>query len=240
MKLYRQPECLRRVEYASGLRRGETDAFAECVHRIHQSFRMQQGQPVADRFHVIIRAPCEFRRQGMCAQESGAYADTQFDTDAPCHAQHLALVVEIQAVARFYFQRGHAIGTQCAGAGQGLCEQFVLAGGAGRAHAGQDAATAACDLFVAGALQALFEFARAVSGKHHVGVAIHQAGRDPAFSLPPVACQSCGFTGQVDLPAHETEQAVFPAQRRVFDHAIAAVAGQRGQMDAGDQAIPGG
>ena len=98
--------------------------------------------------------------------------------DAPRHAQHLAFVVEVQAVAGLDLQRGHAVVAQRARARQRLRQQFVLAGGAGVAHGRQDAAAGARDLLVVGALQALLEFAGAIAGEHRMGMAVDQPGRD--------------------------------------------------------------
>src|SRR5262249_47766130 len=58
--------------------------------------------------------------------------------------------------------------------------EFGFAGGPGGAHGGEDAAAAAGDFLVRHAFQPLLELLRAVAGVHQVGVAIDEAGRDPA------------------------------------------------------------
>ena len=65
-------------------------------------------------------------------------------------------------------------------AGQARAHEIVLARRARRLHGRDDAAARARDLLVGGAGKAQLEFVRPVAGIDEVGVAIDQAGRDPA------------------------------------------------------------
>src|SRR3546814_4476421 len=49
--------------HAPRLRRAETDAFAERVHRVHQPFRVQLQQPFDAGGDVVVGAPGIFGRQ---------------------------------------------------------------------------------------------------------------------------------------------------------------------------------
>ncbi|MNP06556.1 N-formimino-L-glutamate deiminase [compost metagenome] len=133
---------------------------------------------------VIVSAIGVFRRQGVSRQAGAAHADGQFGAEATGHAQHLAFVGQVQAVAGLDFDAGDAITHQAFQAFGGTGEQFIFAGRAGGAHGAGDAATAGGDFRVADALQALFEFTAAVTAEHRVGVAVDQSRGDPgAFKI---------------------------------------------------------
>src|SRR3546814_7160568 len=79
----------------------------------------------SDLVDVAVRVAGELRRQRMRAEESGADLDAERVADLPRDAQHLAFVVEVQAVAGLDLQRGHAVGEQRACARQRLRQQLV-------------------------------------------------------------------------------------------------------------------
>src|SRR3546814_14931283 len=81
----------------------------------------------SDLVDVAVRVAGELRRQRMRAEESGADLDAERVADLPRDAQHLAFVVEVQAVAGLDLQRGHAVGEQRACARQRLRQPLVLA-----------------------------------------------------------------------------------------------------------------
>ncbi|MCY1241407.1 hypothetical protein D9M72_543040 [compost metagenome] len=128
---------------------------------------------------VVVGAIGVFRRQGVSGQTGAAHADGQFGTEATGHAQHLALVGQVQAVAGLDFDAGDAITHQAFQALGGTGEQFVFTGRAGGAYGAGDTAATGGDFRVADALQALFEFTAAVTAEHRVSVAVDQARRDP-------------------------------------------------------------
>src|SRR3546814_3045868 len=105
MQLHRQPQRARGLEHPPRLRQGEADPFAERVYRVDQSLGVQARQPVDHRVDVAIRVAGELRRQRMRAEESGADLDAELVADLPRDAQHLAFVVEVQAVAGLDLQR---------------------------------------------------------------------------------------------------------------------------------------
>src|SRR5215207_2665514 len=65
-------------------------------------------------------------------------------------------------------------------AGQGTCDEFVLACCAGRLDGGDDATACPGDLLVARALQTQLEFMSPVAAMDQMSVAIDKAGGDPA------------------------------------------------------------
>ena len=113
----------------------------------------------------------------MGAKQGGGRSHRTQLAEATGHAQHLQLVGDGQAVAGLDLQRGHAIGQQRVQARQAGGDQLILAGGAGGAHAAENAAAGAGDLLVADAFQALLELAGTVAGIHQVGMAVDQPRR---------------------------------------------------------------
>jgi hypothetical protein len=74
--------------------------FAERIHRIHQAFGGQGRQHlVADVLDVVVGPARVLRRQGMGRQAGGCAPSVAARRQAPGHAQHLALVGQVQAVA---------------------------------------------------------------------------------------------------------------------------------------------
>ncbi|MCY1186514.1 hypothetical protein D9M73_273930 [compost metagenome] len=113
MQLDRQTEALRRLEHLLHLCRRERQVFAEGVHRIHQPFAGQRREDFpADQIDVVVGATGIFRRQRMGRQAGGAHRHRQRLAEATGDAEHLALAGEIEAVAGFHLQYGHAIGQQ--------------------------------------------------------------------------------------------------------------------------------
>ena len=241
VQLHRQAERARGLEHAPGLPDAEADGFGERIHRVHQSFLVQLGQPLDDGVDVGIRALDELRRQRVRGQVGGAHLDPQLLAHPPRHPQHPPLAVEIQAVAGLDLQRGDAVGGQRARAGQRFGQQLVLAGRAHRLHRRHDAAAGAGDVLVAGALQALLELAGAVAGEHQVGVAVDQTrGDQAAAQVDDRAGQAVGVRGQAGARAGVHDQPVAPAQRPVLYQAVAAAGVEGGQGGAEDQSVPGG
>jgi hypothetical protein len=172
-----------------------------------------------------------FGRQRMCAEKRGPHADAEFLADAPCDLEHLAFAVQIQAIARFDFQRSDAVGEQRACARQRLGEQRFGTRGAGLAYGGIDAAAGAGDLFVARAVEALLEFLRAVAGEDEVSVAVDQARGDPrALQRFDLAREGFRRAGQFGARPGERDEPVLPGDCGIIDAPIGvSIVGQRGQ-----------
>ncbi len=67
---------------------------------------------------------------------------------------------------------------------------------ASETNRGDDAATGACDLFIGGALQAHLEFFGAIAGVDEMGVAVDEAGGDPAaFAVGDFCVAGGGHVG---------------------------------------------
>ncbi len=198
---------------------------------------MQHRQPLDHRVDVGVRPAGELRGQRVRGQVGRAHGDAQLRADAPRHAQHLALVLQVQAVAGLDLQRRRAVGDQGARTGDGLCEQVVLAGLAHRAHAGNDPPAGAGDLLVAGALQAHLELARAVTGEHQVGMAVDQPRGDPAGGLGHLAGQLRGRTRQVGTGTDPRQRVAAPGERTVIDRTVAILV-EGGDRGTQHKAIP--
>ena len=205
MQLDRQAERRGAVKDAGHFLGRKGDALAEPVHGIDQPLGMGGLHP-GDHHLVDIASAVAlvFGGQGMGGQPGGHDPQRPFATDPPGDAQHPQFGVQVQPVARLDFHRRHALGDQVVGAPQRGGQQFVVAGGAGGADGGQDAAAGAGDLFIAGAVQAHVEFARPVAAEHQMGVTVDQPRRHqpPAHGPPvPVLRRVGGLAGIDDAPA---------------------------------------
>ena len=177
--LQRQPVRTGRLEYLRGLFAGEGDVLAEHVHRFGQAFGGDgRDHYFADLVDVVLRLAS--RRHRVRAEEGGHDFDLAQLLQLFGHAQLLALVVQGQAVAGLDLDGGHAFAQHRVQPRQAGGEQGGIVGGAGGAHGGNDAAAGAGDVGIADALQALLELVGAVAGMNQVGVAVDQAGADPA------------------------------------------------------------
>ena len=175
----------------------------------------------------------------MQPEKTGAHADAELAAKAPRHAQHAAFAVEIQSVAGFDFQRGHAVGKQRPCTRHRLREQLLLAGRAGRVDAGDDAATGARDLLVTGAVEAQVEFVRTIAAEHQMGMAVDQPRRDQR------TVERFDRVGQrirsIRQRIHATDPgdaAVMQRDRAMLDQAIRHVADKRRQRGVQQQSIP--
>ena len=140
---------------------------------------------------------------------------------------------ERQAIAGLDLQRCDPLGHQRACPPQRSGEEQFVAGGARRRDRAADAAAGACDLFVAHALQALFELAGAVAAVDQVRVAVDQPRGDER-ALEIVFGVDLDVRRQRVVGADPDDTIVLREQRAACDLAIPA-AGQRdpalGQRD---------
>ncbi|MCR6497166.1 hypothetical protein LJB71_13660 [Thermomonas sp. S9] len=119
---------------------------------------------------------------------------------------------------------------------QRLFQQGPLARSAHRAHGRENAAAGACDLRVAGAVEAHVELVRAVAGEHQVGMAVDQAGRQQA-ALQVLGVQ--GIAGrQCVQRADPGDAAGGHRQRAVLDQAERRIAVQGREGGVGQQQVP--
>jgi len=112
-----------------------------------------------------------------------------------------------------------------------LGKQRLAARGAGLAHSGIDATAGAGDFFIARAVEALFEFLRAVTGEDEVRVAVDQAGSDPrALQRFDLAREPFRRAGQFIARTGERDEPVLPGDRGIVDAPIGlSIVYQRGQ-----------
>ena len=94
------------------------------------------------------------------------------------HPQQLEFGIKVKSVTRLDLDAGHALGHQDTSPVERKREQLVLACLARRRNGREDAAASLCDLLVTGTVEAQRELLRAATGKHEVGVAVDQGGRD--------------------------------------------------------------
>ena len=114
----------------------------------------------------------------------------------------------------------------------------LVAGGACRRDRAADAAAGARDLFVARALQALLELARAVAAVDEVRVAVDQPRRDER-ALEIVFGVDLQVRRQRAVGADPGDAIVLREQRAAFDLAIPA-AGQRDEVRVPPQGLHAG
>jgi hypothetical protein len=122
----------------------------------------------------------EFGRQGVGAEESGAHRHFALARELARGAELLALVFEAQAIPGLDLEGRDALGEQRVEPGQGALDQLCFAGGARRVHRRDDAAALACNRFVRDAGESHLELVGAVAAVDEMGVAVDEAGCDPA------------------------------------------------------------
>ena len=104
---------LRGLEYAFGLLRAEADVFAENINAFKQPLlpqRRQQG--FTHQRNIGVRAVFIFRWRGVSGEQRRRQLDRIVLRKLARHAQHFALVFQIQPVAGFNFKRGHSLAKQ--------------------------------------------------------------------------------------------------------------------------------
>ena len=134
----------------------------------------------ADLVDVALLVAIRFRRQRVRAEEARDHVDVARAREAPRGAQHPHFSLALEPIPRLDLDGGDAFREQSIEAGQARAHEIVLARRPRRLHGGDDAAARPRDLLVGGAGKAQLEFVRPISGIDEVGVAIDQAGRDPA------------------------------------------------------------
>ena len=95
----------------------KTNGLAKGIDRIgHATDRNRRQHLPADQVDIVIGAAGELRGQGVGAEKRGADVLAGQRAQLPGDAQHANLLVFVQPIARFHFQRGHPVGQQLAGA----------------------------------------------------------------------------------------------------------------------------
>lgn len=181
VQLHRQAVRNGGLKHARDLLRCETDGLAEGIDRVGEARGGDGRQHVAaDEVDIGVFVSGRLGRHRMGAEEGRRHRERPDLAQPPRRLQRLHLALAFQAVARFHLQGGDALGDQRIDARQGRRQQLVLARGPRRLHGRDDAAARPRQLLVGGAGQAQLELVRPVAAMDDVGVAIDQAGRDPA------------------------------------------------------------
>jgi hypothetical protein len=235
MELDRQAVALARPRRRGGLLGREGDALAEGVDRIGQPLGGDGGIILGDEIaHSSSGSPGIFRRHGMGAEEGGATPTGRSPQRRAARSCFSSL--QLQAVAGLDLDRGDALGISASSRGRAAGDQLVLAGRAGRAHGGDDAAAGARDLLVGGAGQPQLELMGAVAAKTRWVWQSIRPGSDPAAfaidRLAPPRRQARRFAG-----AGIDDAPVARGDHAVLDRAEAARA--RPSWRAGRSSTPG-
>ena len=221
MQLDRQTQAMGRLENAFGLRKAESNFFAKSIHCIHQTLCMQEGQHAQNFVDIVVIASRKFWRRGVSTQKSCKHGDRVGAAQRTRYAQGLALVLQRQAVAGFDFNRGDALGHQALEPQIALPGQLLFGRHAGGLDGRNDAATRACDPFVAHTHQSLLKLARAVAAIDQVSVAIDQAGCDQRAACI-VGCGGAGapFVGDLATGPNPDQLIAFGHQRCIVNQAV--------------------
>ena len=188
-----------------------------------------------------------FRRQGMRAEEGGAHRDRPLVAEPARGTQRLRLVFEIEPVAGLDLDRGDAFRDQRVEPRQRLRDELVLARRAQRLDRRDDAAAGPRDLLVGRAGKPHLELVGAVAGMDQMGVAVDQAGRDPAALAVDDLGAAAGrrqvrFRTGIDDPAVRARRS--RRARRCRCRALSEPASQAGhcarRASLGCDALPGG
>ena len=233
VQLDRQAMASRGLEHARDLGGRERDLLAEGIDRVGEAPPRDLGQHlVADEVQIarpVVRGP---GRQSVGAEEGRPDLDPGLATEPAGDFQHAQLGLEIEAVARLDLDRGHAVRAQGLEATPRALLERLGAGGPGRPDGAGDAAARARDRLVGDALEALLELGRTVAREHEVGVAVDQAGRQPAA---PAVDQEAGVPmRQLGLGADPGDPAALDRERALCDRAVgAALLGHGRETDVG-------
>src|SRR5690606_28129466 len=186
--------------------------------------------------HITAAVGAVFGRDGVEAEIAGADPDAGLAAEAAGDAHHLQLAFGVEAVAGLDLDGGDAGGLEPGEAGQGEGVEVILRGGAGGGDGRDDAAAGAGDVLIGGAAEPLFELAGAVAAEDEMGVAVDQAGGDPA------AVEAVGFHRlvhrQVGAGAGPDDAAIGDQQGPVVDGAVGLAAlGHGGEAAVGDEEV---
>ncbi len=209
------------------MRHAEADAFAIHVHGIDQLVGVQRRQPFTRyRVDVFVTPAVELRRHGMSCEQGGLHGDRKFAAERSRDAQHLGLVGECQSVTRLDLHRRHAFRQHRLQPRRALIEQLLFGGSAHGTHRGKNSATAARNVLVAGAVQALGIFGRSRAREHQMGMTVDQSRRQPVTTQVDDLRRAGGFDGlgsAGDL-AHPVDPPVAGQNRAVLDDSHLGVA----------------
>ena len=157
----------------------------------------------------------------MGAEEGGADGDGALAADPARDAELLELRLLLQPVAGFDLDGGDTLGHQRGEALIGGGEERILARLARRLDGGEDAAAGPRDLLIGRALQSQFELMRPVAAIDEMGVAIDQAGCDPASRA--IDGLGCLKGGRLIARPGIDDAAVTGGDHAVLDRAIGGI-----------------
>ena len=128
MQLHPEAVGPRRFKHSRGLFAREGDAFTESVDRVCQAVAgHRRDHPRADQIDIRIGAGC-FGRQGVSAQKGRRDGDWPAARQGSRGSQQLSFGVDVEAVARFHLDGGHAFGDQGIKARQCRRDEFLFGG----------------------------------------------------------------------------------------------------------------
>ena len=150
----------------------------------------------------------------MGAEKGGHDVDGTHGTDTARRAEHACFGLQIEAVSRFDFDRGYALGDQMIESGKGSRNQLVFACRSRRPDTRYNSAAGAGNILIAGSCQPQLEFACAVARVDNVGVTIDQTGCDPSaieadtFIGVAVGRQFASISGENDAAVLGSDNAI--------------------------------
>jgi hypothetical protein len=169
-----------------------------------------------------------FDRESVGAEIACDDIDRMLPAERAGDAQHFALGLDIEAIARFDLDGGDAFGEQACEPGRRPFQQLLFSRGAGGADRREDAAARLGNLGIGNAIEALLEFLGAVAAVDNVGMAVDQARGEEA----PAAID--GLTGRCVLArSGPSDATAFHQNGAVLDQAIRPSVGHGRQLEVG-------
>ena len=163
---------------------------------------------------AIVR---ELGWQRMGGEQRRANRDRTDFREAAHNAERLSLGLDVKPISGFDFNRRHPLGDEGVEAPQRRADEILLARLARGPNARENASAAAGDLFIGCAREPHLEFPRPIAAVDEVGVAVDQAGGDPATLAIDDARAGATVGGDGVLRAGEDDAAVPRDEGAVID-----------------------
>ncbi len=178
----------------------------------------------------MLAAPCEFGRQRMRAEKRRAHGDGAKLAKPARDGERLAFRPEFEPIAGFDLDCRDALGDERVEPFEGARGELFLARRPGGAHGRENAAAGARNLLIGRAFEAHLELAGAVSPIDEMGMAIDEAGRDPAaLTIHNASGARANRERQLRLGARKNDSALPRRERALFDHAEARRVRRKGR-----------
>ena len=126
MQSYRQSKIFRLSENAFDLVGRESNVLAKPVDSVSKTF-LVSGFQRRDAYivYIVVLASGIVGRQGMSAQKTGLYPHRSLRFNQTRGSQHRAFRGNVQAIARFDFNRRNAFGDESVDSGKRLLHKLV-------------------------------------------------------------------------------------------------------------------